>query len=105
GLNIRYKEYKGTDTELEWLNNIVEDSADLLGVVKEQFLTEFNNNSDHAIYSLGLYAETCLFRSITMTERKITYHINRDSERNVMLSECTKEFDNIFKKIDPIISD
>ncbi|WP_143318633.1 hypothetical protein, partial [Clostridium sp. HBUAS56017] len=28
GLNIRYKEYKGTDTELEWLNNIVEDSAD-----------------------------------------------------------------------------
>ncbi|WP_207706279.1 hypothetical protein, partial [Clostridium sp. HBUAS56017] len=28
-----------------------------------------------------------------------------DSERNVMLSECTKEFDNIFKKIDPIISD
>lgn len=98
GLNIRYKEYKGTADEKEWLNNIIEDSADLLGLVKQQFETEMENKHEHAILTLGIYTDVCLFRATAMSERKHTYQMDRDKEVKDMLQECKGKLDNTVEK-------
>lgn len=103
GLIIRLKEYKREADESEWLSNIAEDSADLLGIIKEQFKEQYGKDNEHTLSTLGLYAEICLFRSSVMTERKITYNINRDDERNAMLKECADSFNGVFNKMDAII--
>lgn len=98
GLNIRYKEYKGTPEEQEWLNNIIEDSADLLGLVKQQFETELQREHQHTIITLGLYTEVCIFRATVMSARKYNYQINRDVEVKDMLQECKEKLDIVIEK-------
>ena len=102
GLNIRYKEYKGTPEEKEWLNNIIEDSADLLGLVKQQFETELQNNHEHTLITMGLYADVCLFRATAMSMRKINYQMNRDEDIKAMLQECKEKQDTVIAKIKQI---
>ncbi|PEW56833.1 hypothetical protein CN448_32025 [Bacillus cereus] len=102
GLNIRYKEYKGTQAEKEWLDNIVEDSADLLGLIKQQLETEMQNEHEHTVITLGIYADVCLFRATVMSERKHTYQIDRDAEVKNMLQECKGKLDNVIEKVQNI---
>lgn len=99
GLNIRYKEYKGTPEEQEWLNNIIEDSADLLGLVKQQFETELQNEHEHTLITMGLYADVCLFRATAMSTRKIIYQMDRDKDIKDMLQECKGKQDIVIAKI------
>ncbi|MCI4056940.1 hypothetical protein MMK25_13770 [Bacillus cereus] len=102
GLNIRYKEYKGTQDEKEWLNNIIEDSADLLGLIKQQLETEIQNEHEHTVITLGIYTDICLFRATAMSERKHTYQIDRDVEVKNMLQECKGKLDNVIDKVQKI---
>lgn len=99
GLNIRYKEFKGTPEEQEWLNNIIEDSADLLGLVKQQFETELQNEHEHTLITMGLYADVCLFRATAMSTRKIIYQMDRDKDIKDMLQECMGKQDTVIAKI------
>ena len=98
GLNIRYKEYKGTPDEKEWLNNIIEDSADLLGMIKQVYETEVEDNLEHAVLTLGIYADVSLFRANSMSERKHTYQMNRDKEIKGMLQDCKDKIDKMIER-------
>lgn len=102
GLNIRFKEYKGTPDEIEWINNIAEDSADLLGLIKQQLETEMQNEHEHTFITLGIYTDVCLFRATVMSERKRTYQIDRDIEVKNMLQECKDKLDKVIVKVQEI---
>ncbi|MED1739839.1 hypothetical protein P4U97_10020 [Bacillus swezeyi] len=98
GLNIRYKEYKGTPDEKEWINNIIEDSADLLGLIKQTYETEVKDNLEHAVLTLGIYTDVILFRATVMSERKHTYQMDRDKEIKDMLQDCKDKIDKMIEK-------
>lgn len=102
GLNIRYREFKGTSEEKQWLTDIVKDSANLVGDVIQQLETELRNEHEHTLVTLGLYADVCLFRANAMTTRKIIYGFNGDQDVKVMLQECKGKQDIIIEKVQQI---